>query len=254
MKDFGSAKETVAIPSSRRSSAEQLVAVVLIGVCVVAGAGVWIASRGGDHAELPTSAPAVTDDAAAQAAAPNNWQGQLDSEVDKLNRERTQQQRSADAQTLEQQQRDRERQDLDRRQRELAAQAAALAATQARPAAEPAKPTTVARSSGAVSSAPAQTETADALIPPRIISDSCKPPEYPSSAERMQQEGQVVLGYQIDPQGRVIDQRVDKSSGYAILDNAAAKALGRCRFVPATLNGAAQTAWAQVRFTWKISR
>ncbi|MFT4046729.1 MAG: energy transducer TonB [Solimonas sp.] len=243
---------TVARAPAARRSAEQFITTTLIGVCAVAGAGIWLASRGdrGNDSDAARAAPATS--AAIHAAAPaNDWQGQLDGEVGKLEHAREQEQRNVEAASAAAQQRERERQDLDRRQRELAAQAAALAAASAKSArasSESAVAVTAMKSSAVAA------VSAPELVPARIINDSCAPPEYPASAERLQQEGQVILGFQIDAQGRVLDQRVDKSSGYAQLDNAAAKALGRCRFAPATLGGVAQTAWTQVRFTWKLNR
>jgi TonB family protein len=255
MKSFGTSDKAAvsAAPGSRRS-AEQLIVFALIGVCVVAGGGIWLANRGGDRSETAAALPAVVDTASIPSVADapaSNWQGQLEGEKDKIDRARAQEQRSVEAETQAQQQRDRERQDLDRRQRELSAQAAALAAA--------AKSTRVApdanaAAAGGKSGAAAAAASSDELIPARLVSDSCQPPEYPAAAERQQQEGQVVLGFQVDTQGRVLDQRIDKSSGYGTLDNAAARALGRCRFTPTMRNGVAETAWTQVRFTWKITR
>jgi len=257
MKPFGKSEESVAPKVGSGRSAEQFVALTLVGVCLVAGAGIWIANRDAP-VEVPLDTrPATTAASATEtsAVAPaSNWQ----SEIDKQSRAAAQQRSSAEAESIARQERERQIQELERRKRELAAQAAALAAAanSSRPSDTPPARTTAA----APASPPSSTELAAAapaqptVVPARILNDSCDPPQYPATAERLQQEGQVVLGFQIDTQGRVIGQRVDKSSGYAQLDSAALRALSRCRFTPGTVDGVAQTAWTQVRFTWKLGR
>ncbi len=69
------------------------------------------------------------------------------------------------------------------------------------------------------------------------LSASCDKPEYPPASQRMQEEGRVVLRLVISADGRVVDSKVDKSSGYNRLDEAARQALALCRFKPATSDG-----------------
>lgn len=56
---------------------------------------------------------------------------------------------------------------------------------------------------------------------------------YPLRARQMRQEGVVRLRFVIDREGEVISHRVDKSSGHAILDDAASDLLRRASPMPA---------------------
>ncbi len=62
-----------------------------------------------------------------------------------------------------------------------------------------------------------------------------RPPQYPPLAIERAQEGLVVLGVVINPDGRPSEVRIQKSSGYALLDHAARKGISRWRFEPARL-------------------
>lgn len=53
----------------------------------------------------------------------------------------------------------------------------------------------------------------------------------------MQEEGRVVLRLLISAEGRVVESKIDKSSGFSRLDEAARQALVLCRFKPATTDG-----------------
>ena len=48
--------------------------------------------------------------------------------------------------------------------------------------------------------------------------------QYPNSAKRMKIQGSVEVTLVIDPNGKLIDIYLEKSSGYEILDNSAIKA------------------------------
>jgi protein TonB len=73
-------------------------------------------------------------------------------------------------------------------------------------------------------------------------------PDYPEAARRARIEGVVILEAVITAQGGVEDVRVVHSAG-PLLDSAAAAALARWRYRPATLNGRA----VRVRLTVNVS-
>jgi protein TonB len=80
--------------------------------------------------------------------------------------------------------------------------------------------------------------TFENLPPPPI--DAVKPQligdldlEYPERMRAIEAEGLVIVGAALDTLGRVFDTRVLKSSGFAELDSAAAKAVRKARFSPA---------------------
>ena len=58
-------------------------------------------------------------------------------------------------------------------------------------------------------------------------------PKYPSAARRAGQQGTVTLSFTVGSSGKVTSVRVAKSSGYALLDNAALAAIRRWCFKPA---------------------
>lgn len=81
---------------------------------------------------------------------------------------------------------------------------------------------------------------------------SCKRPEYPSMSRRLEESGVVMLQFLIDVDGKVIDSKIEKSSGYERLDNAARDALQLCRFKPGTVDGKPEQGWAKLRYEWKL--
>jgi len=82
--------------------------------------------------------------------------------------------------------------------------------------------------------------------------DSCAPPQYPQQALRDKQTGTVKLGFLVDKDGAVRDSRVNRSSGYAPLDEAARSAIARCTFTPAMEHGVAVQSWAPVQYVWTL--
>ncbi|MES2490211.1 MAG: TonB family protein [Pseudomonadota bacterium] len=81
---------------------------------------------------------------------------------------------------------------------------------------------------------------------------SCREPEYPSSSQRLGEKGTVTLAFLIGIDGKVAESRVEGTSGFPRLDEAARTALSRCKFVPGTVNGVATPAWAKIKYVWKI--
>lgn len=96
----------------------------------------------------------------------------------------------------------------------------------------------------ALHAAPAAAETP----PPR----SCAGPEYPREAVRYELEGITTLRYQLGADGRVGEVQVAKSSGWALLDDAAIRTIRSCRFTPqqaAQAKGAA----LPVQYVWSLN-
>lgn len=81
---------------------------------------------------------------------------------------------------------------------------------------------------------------------------NCAMPEYPAASRRLEERGTVILGFLIDLDGRVLDSKVQSSSGYERLDEAARQALSRCRFKPATVDGKPEQSWSAIKYTWKL--
>lgn len=86
-------------------------------------------------------------------------------------------------------------------------------------------------------------------IDPRI---GLTEPVYPPAAIRLNQTGTVMLSVQVLENGRVGDVRVEQSSGYARLDEAAVREARRWKFVPGTHDGVPMTMWKQIPITFRL--
>jgi protein TonB len=71
-------------------------------------------------------------------------------------------------------------------------------------------------------------------------------PEYPPQARDQGLQGLVLLRVRVLPDGKAGEVLVERSSGHAILDQAALRAVKTWVFVPATRNGIAVASWASV--------
>jgi protein TonB len=79
-------------------------------------------------------------------------------------------------------------------------------------------------------------------------------PAYPDSAQANGEEGIVVLGVNVNSQGHVKRFRIQQSSGFADLDNAAVEAVMNWNFIPATSDGDNVTRWTTVQIEFKLPR
>lgn len=99
-------------------------------------------------------------------------------------------------------------------------------------------------------------ETAPARVPvrtaPVVDSRFCSKPEYPSASRRFEETGTVVLNFLIDADGRVVQSKIQSSSGYERLDEAARQALSLCRFKPGTVDGKPEKSWHKLKYVWKL--
>jgi len=82
--------------------------------------------------------------------------------------------------------------------------------------------------------------------------NTCEKPAYPAAARRANETGNVRLSFLIDVDGKVLDSKIERSSGSRRLDEAARTGLSLCRFKPATLNGRPERTWGRVEYVWKL--
>ncbi|MFI4940134.1 MAG: energy transducer TonB [Burkholderiales bacterium] len=87
-----------------------------------------------------------------------------------------------------------------------------------------------------------------AVVDPR----ACQKPDYPRSALLAEETGVVTLAFLIGVDGRVIDSRVENSSGYKELDKAARAGLSLCKFKPGTFDGKPEQSWMKMQYVWKL--
>jgi periplasmic protein TonB len=82
-------------------------------------------------------------------------------------------------------------------------------------------------------------------------------PEYPTMSKRLGEEGSVVLLLTLDEEGSVTDAKVDTSSGFERLDEAAVKEAKKARnwkFFPGTVNGKPAPMSFKFRVVFKIEK
>ena len=80
----------------------------------------------------------------------------------------------------------------------------------------------------------------------------CPSPEYPSASRRDEEEGVAVMRITVEADGSVSNASIEKSSGFARLDEAARKTAARCRTTPATIDGKPERGFARASFTFRI--
>jgi len=79
----------------------------------------------------------------------------------------------------------------------------------------------------------------------------CDKPEYPRASLVNEEQGTVVLALEIGVDGKVMDSKVEKSSGFKNLDKATMK-LASCHFRPVTQDGKPVQTWAKFEYVWKL--
>lgn len=94
--------------------------------------------------------------------------------------------------------------------------------------------------------------TGPVRVPAVVDSRACSKPEYPAKSLRNEETGTVTLQFLIGLDGRVVESKVEKTSGYRDLDNAARNALSLCKFVPGTVDGKPEQSWTRMQYVWKL--
>lgn len=104
------------------------------------------------------------------------------------------------------------------------------------------------------SSAALTTGAASAYSPPRVGGGSAgnPMPTYPERARERGIEGRVVLAVRVGADGRALAVKIDRSSGAAELDRAAADAVRRWRFEPARQGGLAVEGTVSVPIRFRL--
>jgi len=90
-----------------------------------------------------------------------------------------------------------------------------------------------------------KTSNSDTMIAYPLYREN-DPPVYPEIARARGYEGIVLLFAEILSDGRVGKIKIEKSSGYAILDQSAIRAIKPWKFEPAKRSGSPFTAWVEL--------
>jgi protein TonB len=78
-------------------------------------------------------------------------------------------------------------------------------------------------------------------------------PDYPLIAKQAGLEGTTVVKALVDKAGHVREAKVAKTSGYAVLDNAAVEAAFRNLYTPGIQNGYPVACWVSYRVEFKLN-
>lgn len=90
-----------------------------------------------------------------------------------------------------------------------------------------------------------------AEVPAVFDVQQCKA-DYPERSRLNQEEGDIRLSVLVTAEGKVVDVKIEKSTGFRDLDKAAVIAAARCQVVPGSKDGSAVESWTTVHYSWKL--
>lgn len=100
---------------------------------------------------------------------------------------------------------------------------------------------------------PAVAPKAPVLVAAVVDAANCTRPDYPPASLRNGESGTVTVAFLIGTDGKVVESRIEKSSGFRALDKAAQQGLGLCRFKPGTADGVPQQSWTRMQYAWNLN-
>lgn len=106
---------------------------------------------------------------------------------------------------------------------------------------------------GAAASAAVPVATADLVITNPRFRNPPRPAAYPKRSRELGQQGEALVHARLDPDGDPEEVLIWKSSGFALLDNAALAAVRRWQFEPARRNGRATVAWVEIPVRFQLN-
>jgi TonB family protein len=81
---------------------------------------------------------------------------------------------------------------------------------------------------------------------------SCAKPKYPAAAIKAKREGTVTLAFLVGADSKLVESKVETSSGHADLDEATHAALSKCKFKAASQDGKPVQEWTNVKYVWTL--
>ncbi len=88
-------------------------------------------------------------------------------------------------------------------------------------------------------------------VPATLDAKACKV-SYPKQSLMNEEQGVTSMQFLVSPAGKVVESKLEKSSGYKSLDKAALSALANCQFKPGTKDGAPSQTWTRVDYAWAL--
>ena len=110
-------------------------------------------------------------------------------------------------------------------------------------------PVEIAIESSGTSTTAIQAVTSDRIWPK--LRNPSKPP-YPAASQRLKEEGKVLLALYVDETGKVQQAKVEKTSGFPLLDESAlVTATNTWRFAPGKLQGQPAAMWFKINVEFR---
>jgi protein TonB len=78
--------------------------------------------------------------------------------------------------------------------------------------------------------------------------------DYPAISRRLNEEGDVIIAILVNGDGSVGEVKVEKSSGFQRLDDAAVEFYKKAKYLPATKDGKPLVAWKTLKVTFKLKK
>ncbi len=91
-----------------------------------------------------------------------------------------------------------------------------------------------------------------AVDAPAVLDAKACKVSYPKQSLINEEQGVTSMQFLVSPAGKVVDAKLEKSSGYKALDKAAMTALASCQFKPGTKDGAPSQTWTRVDYAWAL--
>jgi TonB family protein len=98
------------------------------------------------------------------------------------------------------------------------------------------------------------------VLPPEALTrlpvpqlEACAKPVYAKQSIIDDEQGLVIVGVQVDAEGKPLDSAILVSSGFPTLDEAARRSYLQCTHKPGTIAGKPATMWSYVVYFWYIS-
>lgn len=88
-------------------------------------------------------------------------------------------------------------------------------------------------------------------VPATFDAKTCKA-EYPKAALMNEEQGVVSMMFLVSAEGRVLESKLDKTSGFKSLDKAAITAITACKFKPGSKDGKPDSTWTKVEYNWTL--
>jgi protein TonB len=90
-----------------------------------------------------------------------------------------------------------------------------------------------------------------AEVPAVFDAKNCKA-EYPKAALMNEEQGVVSMMFLVSAEGKVLESKLDKTSGFKNLDKAAMSAVSACKFKPGSKDGKPDSTWTKVEYNWSL--